>query len=54
MDDVTAVFEFYAEEGNKFDTPKQIQGSGIPDSVHSQVFKEAVGVCVLIAPWNCE
>lgn len=52
IDDVTAVFEFYAEEGVKYDKPKVITGKGIPDSVTSQVTKEAVGVCVLISPWN--
>lgn len=52
VDDVTAVFEFYAEEGPKLDMPKRIKGKGIPDSVVSQTVKEAVGVCVLIAPWN--
>lgn len=54
IDDVTAVFEFYAEEGAKFDEPKHVKGKGIPDSVESQIVKEPVGVCVLIAPWNCE
>lgn len=52
IDDVTNVFRFYATEGLKYDTPKRITGNGIPDSVTSQTFKEAVGVCVLIAPWN--
>lgn len=54
VDDVTAVFEFYAGEGKKFDTPKVITGSTVPETVESRVVKEAVGVCVLIAPWNCE
>lgn len=54
VDDVTAVFEFYAEEGKKFDTPKAITGKNVPESVRSSVVKEAVGVCVLIAPWNCK
>lgn len=54
VDDVTAVFRFYAEEGPKLDQEKVITGDGIPDSVRSRVVKEAVGVCVLIAPWNCE
>lgn len=52
IDDVTNVFTFYAAEGPKFDTPKRISGKGIPESVVSQTTKEAVGVCVLIAPWN--
>jgi betaine-aldehyde dehydrogenase len=54
IDDVTAVFEFYAEEGKKFDKPKAITGKSVPDSVRSNIVKQAVGVCVLIAPWNCE
>jgi betaine-aldehyde dehydrogenase len=54
VDDVTAVFEFYSQEGKKFDKPKAITGKSVPDSVRSNVVKEAVGVCVLIAPWNCE
>lgn len=54
VDDVTAVFEFYAEEGKKFDKPKAITGKSVPDTVRSNIVKQAVGVCVLIAPWNCE
>jgi betaine-aldehyde dehydrogenase len=54
VDDVTAVFEFYAQEGKKYDKPKVITGKSVPQSVRSNIVKEAVGVCVLIAPWNCE
>lgn len=54
VDDVTAVFNFYAEEGKKFDKPKVISGSSVPETVRSIIVKEAVGVCVLIAPWNCK
>ena len=54
VDDVTAVFRFYAEEAPHLDTPRRITGDGVPGSVRSEIVKEAVGVCVLIAPWNCE
>lgn len=54
VDDVTAVFRFYAEEARKLDEVRIIKGPEIPETVTSQIVKEAVGVCVLIAPWNCE
>ena len=52
VDDVTAVFRFYAEEAKKLDSEKQIRGDGIPDSVKSRTVHLPVGVCALIAPWN--
>ncbi|SPO42032.1 probable aldehyde dehydrogenase [Pseudozyma flocculosa] len=53
VDDVTAVFRFYAEEAKKLDVPKKIEGEGlIPKSVRSRTVHTPVGVCVLIAPWN--
>lgn len=52
IDDVTAVFRFYAEEGLKADKPRVIKGEGVPENVNSKVVLEPVGVCVLIAPWN--
>ncbi|KAN0063690.1 hypothetical protein ACQY0O_003740 [Thecaphora frezii] len=52
VDDVTAVFRFYAEEAKKLDGEKRIEGEGIPASVSSRTVHLPVGVCVLIAPWN--
>lgn len=51
IDDVTNVFKFYAKEALRFGEEKRITGS-VPDSVVSRVVHEAVGVCVLITPWN--
>ncbi|PWN54212.1 putative aldehyde dehydrogenase [Violaceomyces palustris] len=52
VDDVTAVFRYYAEEALKLDAEKQIAGEGIPETVNSRTVHDPVGVCVLIAPWN--
>lgn len=52
VDDVTAVFRFYAEEGLKGDHERIVTGEGVPENVRSKVVLEPVGVCVLIAPWN--
>ncbi|CAD6919890.1 unnamed protein product [Tilletia controversa] len=51
IDDVTAVFRFYAEEAGKLDVPRKVV-EGVPESVRSQVVAEPVGVAVLISPWN--
>ncbi|KAE8213868.1 hypothetical protein CF327_g2685 [Tilletia walkeri] len=51
IDDVTAVFRFYAEEGRKLDVPRRVR-EGVPESVRSEVVAEPVGVAVLISPWN--
>ncbi|KAL9939600.1 hypothetical protein V8E36_001417 [Tilletia maclaganii] len=51
IDDVTAVFRYYAEQGGKLDTPRVVK-EGVPESVRSQVVAEPVGVAVLISPWN--
>lgn len=52
VDDVTAVFKFYAQEALKLDHERQVKGEGIPESVNSRIVHDPVGVCVLIAPWN--
>jgi betaine-aldehyde dehydrogenase len=49
VDDVTAVFRFYADLADK-DTGRLVD-SGRP-AVISRVVHEPVGVCVLITPWN--
>ncbi|MBC3189804.1 aldehyde dehydrogenase family protein [Pseudonocardia sp. C8] len=49
VDDVTAVFRYYADMAGK-DHGRMVD-AGSPDVV-SRVVHEPVGVCALIAPWN--
>jgi betaine-aldehyde dehydrogenase len=49
VDDVTAVFRYYADLADK--DAGRIVDTGQPD-VLSRVVHEPVGVCVLITPWN--
>jgi betaine-aldehyde dehydrogenase len=49
VDDVTAVFRYYADLADK--DPGRIVETGQPN-VLSRVVHEPVGVCVLITPWN--
>src|SRR5690625_2658060 len=50
MDDIAAVFRYYAEMANK-QTEGEIINSPIPDST-SKIVREPVGVCAQITPWN--
>lgn len=52
VDDVTSVFAYYAKEARAYDAEQRITGDGLPDTVESTLRREAVGVCVLITPWN--
>lgn len=49
VDDVTAVFRYYAELGPAQE-PRHVD-TGL-DDVHSSVVREPLGVCSLIGPWN--
>lgn len=49
VDDVTAVFRYYADLADK--EPGRMIDTGMPNVV-SRVVHEPVGVCVLITPWN--
>ncbi|WP_326600332.1 aldehyde dehydrogenase family protein [Streptomyces sp. NBC_01803] len=49
IDDVIAVFRYYAELANK--DPSRVVDTGRPDVI-SRVVHEPVGVCALITPWN--
>lgn len=49
VDDVTAVFRYYADLADK--EPGRVIDTGQPNVV-SRVVHEPVGVCVLITPWN--
>jgi betaine-aldehyde dehydrogenase len=49
VDDVTAVFRYYADLADK--DPGRIVDTGDPGAL-SKVVYEPVGVCALIAPWN--
>jgi betaine-aldehyde dehydrogenase len=49
VDDVTAVFEYYAAQAES--DPGRLVDAGNP-AVRSRVVYEPVGVCALIAPWN--
>jgi betaine-aldehyde dehydrogenase len=49
VDDVTAVFRYYADTADK--DPGRVVDAGQPH-VRSRVVHEPVGVCVLITPWN--
>ena len=49
VDDVTAVFRYYADLADK--DPGRIIDTGRPNVV-SRVVHEPVGVCALITPWN--
>src|SRR5690625_3946492 len=50
MDDIAAVFRYYAEMANK-QAEGEIIHSPIPNST-SKVVREPVGVCAQITPWN--
>ena len=49
VDDVTAVFRYYADQADK--DPGRVVDTGMA-SVLSRVVHEPVGVCALITPWN--
>jgi betaine-aldehyde dehydrogenase len=49
VDDVTAVFRYYADQADK--EPGRVVDTGLA-GVYSRVVHEPVGVCALITPWN--
>ncbi|MFC4337765.1 aldehyde dehydrogenase family protein, partial [Salininema proteolyticum] len=49
VDDITAVFRYYADMAGK-DAGRMVD-TGVPNSI-SRVVYEPIGVCSLIAPWN--
>jgi betaine-aldehyde dehydrogenase len=49
VDDVTAVFRYYADQADK--EPGRVVDTGMAN-VLSRVVHEPVGVCALITPWN--
>ncbi|KAK0543126.1 hypothetical protein OC845_006275 [Tilletia horrida] len=51
VDDVTAVFRYYAEEAKKLDKPRTVT-EGVPESVRSQIVAEPVGVPLLQVCWK--
>lgn len=50
MDDISAVFRYYAEMADK-EADSEVIDSPIPDST-SKIVREPIGVCAQITPWN--
>ncbi|WP_199037334.1 aldehyde dehydrogenase family protein [Glycomyces salinus] len=49
VDDITAVFDYYADLAGK--DSGRVVDTGVPGSI-SRIVYEPIGVCALIAPWN--